>query len=278
MVVAVAGGLLGKIIGRLFPKGLSMFDRTVKSTGSGAGAGLGLGLGIGAGSAIGAGLGGSAVTIAMVPFNAVNNYLGSFYFGAGMILGERWMYQEVWPKIQERVKDGESFMVLVEPYIIQAQSMLMKNAEIIGKDIATAMSTGSLSFLSELLSGDIEGAFDLPDVPPDVPKPPQPKSDKEKRKSNTETLDNALDEIPNATWESIVGPRKTRKDVIASIKYIQLLIDQTWRDIKTQRLSNTNKPKNLASKLKFIKVQEIVKNHYKNALSWLNKNYPAKTP
>ncbi len=70
-------------------------------------------------SAIGAGIlggavgGGLAVTV-LAPLTAANNFLGSYFFGSGMILGERQMYQDDWIKIKERLDKGESFLVILE--------------------------------------------------------------------------------------------------------------------------------------------------------------------
>ncbi len=258
MVKMVASNLLRSILGRLFPKG--------------AGSGLGFGLGIGAGSAVGAGLGGSAVTIAMVPFNAVNNYLGSFYFGAGMILGERWMYQEVWPKIQERVKSGESFMTLVEPYIIEAQSMLMKNAEIIGKDIATSMSSGSLSFLSELLSGDLEGSLEFDAKEEDIIIPP-PKEDVP-HEERDEKIEETTEKVEDIGWQKIVGPGKNRKQVTAAIKKFEEIVSSTQKQLRNRNLSN----RQTATLNTQLKLYLLLTKQYKEALSWLNRNSPKNTP
>jgi len=68
-----------------------------------------LGAGI-LGGAIG---GGIAVTV-LAPLTAANNFLGSYFFGSGMILGERQMYQDDWIKIKERLDKGESFLVILE--------------------------------------------------------------------------------------------------------------------------------------------------------------------
>jgi len=69
--------------------------------------------------AIGAGIfggalgGGLAVTV-LAPLTAANNFLGSYFFGSGMILGERQMYQDDWIKIKKRLDAGESFLVILE--------------------------------------------------------------------------------------------------------------------------------------------------------------------
>jgi len=70
-------------------------------------------------SAVGAGLfggaigGGLAVTV-LAPLTAANNFLGSYFFGSGMILGERQMYQDDWIKIKKRLDAGESFLIILE--------------------------------------------------------------------------------------------------------------------------------------------------------------------
>jgi len=66
-----------------------------------------------AGTAIGALGGGLAVTV-LAPLTAANNFLGSYFFGSGMILGERQMYQDDWIKIKKRLDAGESFLVILE--------------------------------------------------------------------------------------------------------------------------------------------------------------------
>ncbi len=62
------------------------------------------------GGAIGGGL---AVTV-LAPLTAANNFLGSYFFGSGMILGERQMYQDDWIKIKKRLDAGESFLTILE--------------------------------------------------------------------------------------------------------------------------------------------------------------------
>ncbi len=69
--------------------------------------------GVGAGILGGAVGGGLAVTV-LAPLTAANNFLGSYFFGSGMILGERQMYQDDWIKIKERLDKGESFLIILE--------------------------------------------------------------------------------------------------------------------------------------------------------------------
>ncbi len=84
---------------------------------------------IGGGLAIGAGVGISSVALA--PFNAANTFLGSAFFGYGMILGERYMYQADWPKIQQRLENGEKIENIIQEYTGVFTATVMKEAKII---------------------------------------------------------------------------------------------------------------------------------------------------
>ncbi len=63
---------------------------------------------------IGGALGGGIAVTVLAPLTAANNFLGSYFFGSGMILGERQMYQDDWIKIKKRLDAGESFLVILE--------------------------------------------------------------------------------------------------------------------------------------------------------------------
>ncbi len=81
------------------------------------------------GLGIGAGVGASSVALA--PFNAANTFLGSAFFGYGMILGERYMYQEDWPKIQARLVNGEKIENIIQEYTGVFTAVVMKEAKIV---------------------------------------------------------------------------------------------------------------------------------------------------
>lgn len=81
-----------------------------------------------AGVAGGAAIGGGIAIVVLAPLNAANNYIGSYYFGYGMIGGERDMYQEDWPKIKARLDKGELFATIWEEYVTKNTSGVMKNA------------------------------------------------------------------------------------------------------------------------------------------------------
>ncbi len=106
----------------------------------------GVGVGIGAGAAAG----GSAVSVAMMPFNAVNNFLGSGFFGYGMIIGERYAYQNDWPKIQERLERGEKIFDIMHEYTGTFSAVMMAEAKIIMQDVS--------KFVHELMTTFAGGA------------------------------------------------------------------------------------------------------------------------
>ncbi len=70
--------------------------------------------GVVGGGIIGGALGGGLAVTVLAPLTAANNFLGSYFFGSGMILGERQMYQDDWIKIKKRLDAGESFLVILE--------------------------------------------------------------------------------------------------------------------------------------------------------------------
>ncbi len=95
--------------------------------------------GIGAGLGVGAAAGGATSQIAMLPFNSANNFIGSAYFGYGMILGERYAYQNDWPKIQKRLEGGEQIENIMQEYAGTFTAMVMKEAQIIFNSLAKGM-------------------------------------------------------------------------------------------------------------------------------------------
>ncbi len=92
---------------------------------------------IAGGAAIGAGVGVSS--IALMPFNSANTFLGSAFFGYGMILGERYMYQSDWPKIQARLEHGEKIENIIQEYTGVFTAVVMKEAKIIFDSVTREM-------------------------------------------------------------------------------------------------------------------------------------------
>ncbi len=92
-----------------------------------------------AGAAVGAGagIGGAISNVALAPFSAANNFLGSAFFGYGMIIGERYAYQADWPKIQARLATGEKIHEIMHEYAGEFTAMVMQEAKIIFESVTT---------------------------------------------------------------------------------------------------------------------------------------------
>jgi len=81
------------------------------------------------GGLAGAGIGSALAMLVFAPLTAVNNFLGSYYFGSGMILGEREMYQERWPQIKKELDRGRSFIDVLEEVMKESTQGVMNSAE-----------------------------------------------------------------------------------------------------------------------------------------------------
>ncbi len=117
---------------------------------------------IGGGVGIGAGVGVSSV--ALMPFNTANTFLGSAFFGYGMILGERYMYQADWPKIQQRLENGEKIENIIQEYTGRFTAVVMAEAKIIFNSVTQEM----LSMMREAALSVIPKS-PLDDIRPDAP-------------------------------------------------------------------------------------------------------------
>ncbi len=109
--------------------------------------------GIGAGLGLGAGAGGAASQIGLLPFNGANNFVGSAYFGYGMILGERYAYQNDWPKIQKRLEGGEEIMNIMQEYTGTFTAVVMEEARLIFASLTKG--------LTDMMNAAINGQVDL---------------------------------------------------------------------------------------------------------------------
>ncbi len=83
------------------------------------------------GAAFGGAIGGGLAVTILGPLTAANNFIGSFFFGDGMIIGERLAYQNDWPKIQIRMAKGESFLKILEEYTRNNTAAVMQSARTI---------------------------------------------------------------------------------------------------------------------------------------------------
>ncbi len=122
------------------------------------------------GASIGAGVGVSSVALA--PFNAANTFMGSAFFGYGMILGERYAYQEDWPKIQARLVNGEKIENIIQEYTGTFTAVVMKEAKIIFETVTREF----IAIMKAALAGTIPTPVQIPENAPTIGDPRRPES------------------------------------------------------------------------------------------------------
>ncbi len=137
---------------------------------------------IGGGLGLGAGVGVSSVLLA--PFNSANTFMGSAFFGYGMILGERYAYQADWPKIQARLENGEKIENIIQEYTGRFTAVVMKEAEIIFNSVTQTFNEIMKKSLENLVVDEsvlehlLHGHVHFGNVPPgETPPPPPPPTD-----------------------------------------------------------------------------------------------------
>ncbi len=121
--------------------------------------------GVGVGVGIGAGVGVSSVALA--PFNAANTFMGSAFFGYGMILGERYAYQADWPKIQARLENGEKIENIIQEYTGRFTAVVMKEAKIIFESVTEEF----INIMANAIKNALDPKFTLPVDPPTIGDP-----------------------------------------------------------------------------------------------------------
>jgi len=258
-----------------------------------------------AGGILGGAIGGGLAVTVLAPLTAANNFLGSYFFGSGMILGERQMYQDDWIKIKERLDKGESFLVILEEVMKPNTQAVMQMAKetvmaihpLWNEIVITYLKTLSKPMLDLLKSMGIDVVGIIEDKTPgeqeyadwvqdaidnqDPVKPPStpPKDPKEIEKTSIESVEKTEQQVKAITWQQIVPSGSNRKQVQAAV------------NIYEQQISKYQKAKNIFVKddphkwkLKIQKLDALIntlintRKHYKDALSWLLKNYPKDTP
>ncbi len=117
------------------------------------------------GAALGGVLGGGLAITVLAPLTAANNFIGSFFFGDGMIIGERKAYQNDWPKIKARLDKGESFLNILEGYTIENTTAVMQSAKMIIEEVKPIwfeMVRNYLTSIPQDLLQAVTSTFSLP--------------------------------------------------------------------------------------------------------------------
>ncbi len=151
-------------------------------------------------SALGGGLigglvGGAMSQVVTAPFVAGNNFLGSYFFGSGMLLGERQMYQRDWPRIKERLDKGTRFDVVLEEYMKENTQAVLN----VAKDVMVATADAYVAFGIAQMQKIIKNVSDATGLPLDeILKLGQPPG-----VDNINTDDKFLPPLQTLTWQQV---------------------------------------------------------------------------
>ncbi len=101
-------------------------------------------------------VGGILANIALTPLTAGASLLQSYWYGSGLILGERMMYTVHWEKIKGRLDKGEDFLQVLDKImnddITAIANLSFKAMDETGKLYLEKAGTGLAQFVEELLS------------------------------------------------------------------------------------------------------------------------------
>ncbi len=128
-----------------------------------------------AGAGLLSGLGGGVANVIFAPLIAATNFLSSYWYGAGLILGERQMYTSTWPEVKRRMEKGETFENVIGSYIDSANAVVAGEAKRIMDDLIKQFSFTTHEAVNNIIQG-----FDFADVIPDFG--PDPNADPNKFK------------------------------------------------------------------------------------------------
>jgi len=121
-----------------------------------------IGIGLAAAAGMGA-VGGLVANIALTPLTAGAGLLQSYWYGSGLILGERMMYTVHWEKIKARLDKGENFMDILDQEMnddITAVAELSFKAMDKTAEIFHSQATISLGkFIEDLISAALNPFF-----------------------------------------------------------------------------------------------------------------------
>ncbi len=101
-------------------------------------------------------VGGILANIALTPLTAGASLLQSYWYGSGLILGERMMYTVHWEKIKGRLDKGEDFLQVLDKImnddITAIANLSFKAMDETGKLYLEKAGTGLAQFVENLLS------------------------------------------------------------------------------------------------------------------------------
>ncbi len=118
-----------------------------------------VGAGLAAAGALGA-VGGIVANIALTPLTSGAGLLQSYWYGAGLILGERMMYTVHWEQIKKRLDDGASFNSVLEEQMNDDITAIANLAFKAMDDTATIFRTQASVSIGAFMEELIQAALD----------------------------------------------------------------------------------------------------------------------
>ncbi len=118
-------------------------------------------------AAIAGGAGGGIANIALSPANSGASLLNSYWYGAGLILGERDMYTFHWEKIKKRLENGEDYLSVLESEMNPAITAISAYSLQIMQKTGELYKQAGVNFLTDLLK-DLLNPFFSGDRDPDT--------------------------------------------------------------------------------------------------------------
>ncbi len=120
-------------------------------------------------------VGGILANIALTPLTAGASLLQSYWYGSGLILGERMMYTVHWEKIRVRLEKGEEFLTVLDKImnddITAIANLSFKAMDETGKLYLDKAGESIAKFIEELLTAALNPFFSGP-RDPDTELPP----------------------------------------------------------------------------------------------------------
>ncbi len=95
--------------------------------------------------------GGALANVALSPLGGGAGMLQSYWYGAGLILGERDMYTFHWEKIKQRLEGGEDYLSVLEGEMTPAITAIANFSLKIMKDTSQIYLTAGVDMLAKLV-------------------------------------------------------------------------------------------------------------------------------
>jgi len=121
--------------------------------------------------------GGALANVALSPLGGGAGFIQSYWYGAGLILGERDMYTFHWEKIKARLSAGEDYLSVLESEMNPAITAIANYSLQIMQKTGAIYIKGGIDFMAQLIENMfkiIAGETITEPVPEPVPEPVEP--------------------------------------------------------------------------------------------------------